>query len=113
MNLVEGLFFLVMGIIVLRLVWIQVIDGPRLAERAETQRTNVAVINAKRGTIYDRKGNVLAMSVDCKTIYCNPQEVTNAPVTARVLASVLGGNGSDYLETVTQDTTFVYVERQV
>lgn len=113
MNLVEGLFFLVMGIIVLRLVWIQVIDGPRLAERAETQRTNVAVINAKRGTIYDRKGNVLAMSVDCSTIYCNPKEVSNAPVTARTLASVLGGNGSDYLEIVTQDTTFVYVERQV
>ncbi|MBQ3283837.1 MAG: penicillin-binding protein 2 [Atopobiaceae bacterium] len=113
LRIVELLFFALIGVVALRLVWIQVIDGPRLAERAETQRTNVAVINAKRGTIYDRNGNVLAMSVDCKTIYCNPKEVTDAPRTARVLASILGGNGSDYLETVTMDTTFVYVERQV
>ena len=50
-------------IVFLRLVYIQVVDGPRLAKRAEDRRTNVVTLNAKRGTIYDRNGNVLALSL--------------------------------------------------
>ena len=62
-------------IVFLRLVYIQVVDGPRLAKRAEDRRTNVVTLNAKRGTIYDRNGNVLAISVDCKDIVCDPTTV--------------------------------------
>ena len=105
-------FALAFLFVVLRLAWLQLVDGPRLAESALNRRTYVATVNAKRGTIYDRNGNVLAMSVDCSTIYCNPQEITDAPTTASVIASVLGGQGSDWLGQLTTDSTFVYLRRQ-
>ena len=61
--------------VIARLVWLQVVDAQRLTHMAQTQRTNVVKLFARRGTIYDRNGNVLAISRECKTLYCNPQQV--------------------------------------
>ncbi|MCI6275015.1 MAG: penicillin-binding protein 2 [Coriobacteriaceae bacterium] len=100
-------------IVAARLVWLQVVDAPGLSGAAEQHRTNVITLHAKRGTIYDRNGNVLAMSVDCKTIYCNPKEIADPSGVARILAANLGGSASDYSPALTTDSTFSYVERQV
>ena len=113
LDLIRILFVAVLAVVVARLVWLQVIDAPNLASQAESNRTNVVTLRAKRGTIYDRNGNVLAMSVDCKTIYANPKEVHDPSGVAGVLASHLGGSASDYLSVLTRDTTFAYVQRQV
>ena len=113
-------------IVFLRLVYIQVVDGPRLAKRAEDRRTNVVTLNAKRGTIYDRNGNVLAISVDCKDIVCDPTTVMKtvknekgktsqttdgaADDIADVLVEVLGGDRDTYLEALTsRGTRYAYL----
>jgi len=96
-----------------RLFWLQVIQGPTLAEQAQQTRTNVITLTAKRGTIYDRDGNVLATSIDCQTIYCNPQEVNHPAKIAKVLVDNIGGTTQDYIDLLTQDTTFVYLSKQV
>ena len=106
-------FIALFGVVAARLFYLQIVDGADLASAAESNRTNVATLHAKRGTIYDRNGNVLAMSIDCSTIYCNPQNVHDPSGLATVLASILGGDYSDYLADVTKDTTFVYIQRQV
>lgn len=107
------IFAAVFAAVGVRLFWLQVVDAPELSSAAEARRTNVVTLSAKRGTIYDRNGNVLAMSEDCKTIYCNPHEVTDASAVAKVLADDLGGQEGDYIEELTNDTTFVYVKRKV
>ena len=101
------------AIVVLRLVWLQVVDAANLSEQAANQRTNVVTLHAKRGTIYDRNGNVLAMSEDCTTIYANPKAITDASAVADVLADVLGGSRSDYQGLLTADTTFQYLKQRV
>lgn len=107
-------WFIALAILVAaKLLILQVIEAPSLAATGRAQRTNVIAMHAKRGTIYDRNGNVLALSEDCKTIYANPQEVSNVRSTARLLAKTLGGSSSDYLPKLRQDTSFVYVQRQV
>ena len=108
-----GLLCVIVAAVALRLFWLQVIDGPRLASEAEGRRTNVVTLTARRGTIYDRNGKVLAMSVDCQTIYANPKVVENASAVAQVLAQNLGGVASDYVSDLTADTTFRYIKRQV
>ena len=117
-------------IVFLRLVYIQVVDGPRLAKRAEDRRTNVVTLNAKRGTIYDRNGNVLAISVDCKDIVCDPTTVMKtvknekgktsqttdgaADDIADVLVEVLGGDRDTYLEALTRTgTRYAYLSKRV
>jgi cell division protein FtsI/penicillin-binding protein 2 len=101
------------AVVIVRLVMLQVVQAPGLAARGEDTHTTDVTISAKRGTIYDRNGNVLAMSVECRTLYCNPNAVTDKNTAAEVLADKLGGSASDYLSTLSQDTTFAYISKQV
>ena len=101
------------ALVVARLLWLQVIDAPNLSAKAQSLHTTNVTLTAKRGTIYDRNGNVLATSIECRTIYCNPKEVTNKSTCAQELASLLGGSADDYLQTLSQDTTFAYIQRRV
>lgn len=103
-------FALLAGAILLRLFFLTVIVGPENAAKAEATRTISVDMPAKRGTIYDRNGRVLASSIDAKTIYCNPYEVKDSSDTAAQLAAILGGKKADYLEALTaKDTSFAYV----
>lgn len=114
----SGRFGLPVGVLVLfalvalRLVWLQVIEAPSLAAKADSYHTSDVTISARRGTIYDRNGNVLATSVDCKTLYCNPSEIGDKSRAADILATSLGGDASDYYSTLSQDTTFAYLKRR-
>ncbi len=106
-----------------RLVWIQIIDGSWLSQRAEARRTNVVTVNAKRGTIYDRNGNVLAISVDCKDVICDPTVVSYtdsrgtegaADAVADILVEVLGGEKDTYKEALTRaNTRYAYLSRRI
>ena len=101
------------GVVAARLGFLRIIDGGSLASRAESQRTNKIVLHAKRGTIFDRNGNVLALSEDCETVYANPKEVNDPSGVASALVKVLGGEKQDYMDLLVMDTTFVYIQRQV
>lgn len=107
------IFLGLLGIVAARLAWLQVFQSSELASAAESQRTNKVTLHAKRGTIYDRNGNALAVSVDCQTVYANPSVVEDPSGVSDVLVSVLGGEKDTYMGLLTQDTTFVYIQRQV
>ena len=113
LSVTRKVFLALFGIVAARLGFLQIVDGPNLAAKAESQRTNRIVLHAKRGTIFDRNGNVLAMSEECQTIYANPKEVSDPSGVASALVKVLGGEKQDYMDLITQDTTFVYLRRQV
>lgn len=96
-----------------RVAWLSVIDGPANAEKAQSSRTVPITLPARRGTIYDRNGAVLATSVNATTIYCNPNEVTDPEGESAQLAAVLGGKPGDYIEALTApDTSFSYIARK-
>ena len=100
-----ALFALVAAVFFLRLVYLQVIVADEYSADAQAARTSYLTIEPRRGTIYDRNGVVLATSVDATTIYVDPTEVTDANMTAQLLADSLGGQAKDYLEQVTADNT--------
>ncbi len=101
------------AVVVARLFWLQVIDAPRLSQIAENNQVDSSVIMAKRGTIYDRNGNVLATSVDCSDICVNPSQVSDKSAVADLFAEKLGGKASDYLTTLSKDTTYAVVAKNV
>ena len=113
LDIVFGILGAVLCAVALRLFWLQVVQARDLSAAAASAHTIYPTLHARRGTIYDRNGNVLAMSVDCSTIYCNPKDVHDPSGLARILAEVLGGTPKDYIGSLTADTTFVYIERQV
>ncbi|WP_212577693.1 hypothetical protein, partial [Vibrio parahaemolyticus] len=59
-----GIWILAIGI---RLVHLQVVQAGWLKERATTQRRDIKKSKMPRGTIFDRNGRVLALSMSVKT----------------------------------------------
>ncbi len=96
-----------------RLVQLQVVQAGELSSMASARATNQVTLSARRGTIYDRNGNVLAASEKCSTLYCNPMEIENEAQVAHILAAHLGGKPSDYHDSLSAETTFSYVARRV
>src|SRR6185436_1833880 len=58
-----------------RLVYLTIIDNADLVARADRQHERTQSAPAKRGDIVDRRGRVLATSVDADTIYAVPTEI--------------------------------------
>lgn len=110
---VQLLIALVMLVIVARLAYIQLVQHSFYLEKAQQLHTVEVDIHPRRGTIYDRNGQVLAKSVDAKTLYCNPTEIQNPDTTAQELAEILGGTQSTYLERLTKETSFSPLAKQV
>jgi cell division protein FtsI/penicillin-binding protein 2 len=100
----------------LRLVLLQTVEGPAYAKLAADQRRRVVEFRARRGTIFDRSGEPLALSVDLKTVYADPGLVEEPRATARRLALALNqrvGVLERKLAGTRPDSRFEYLARQV
>ena len=77
-----------------RLYQLQIVQHDELEARAIAQQVRETTVSAPRGTIYDRKGEVLAMSAGVDTIYLSPAEIEqygeDAEAIAAGLADILG-----------------------
>ena len=67
--------FLIITLLIVRLGYIQLIDGKNLSTLAYEQQTLDRYINPKRGTIYDRNGTILAQSSTVETVTVNPGNI--------------------------------------
>lgn len=85
-----------------RVGYLQFVGGNRLQTLATSQQTLTETISAKRGTIYDSKGKVLAISYDTDKVYITPSLIkddSNKSIIAQSLASILE---IDYNELLTK-----------
>jgi cell division protein FtsI (penicillin-binding protein 3) len=78
--------FLAMGA---RLFVLQIVDAPAYAQLASQQRDRTVEFPARRGAIFDRNGASLAISVDLKTIFTDPEMVKDPASAAEQLAPIL------------------------
>ncbi len=105
---------LAFGVLSVRLVQLQALSGAEYEQLALAQRLDRVTLPAARGSIYDRKGRDLALSVDAPTAWANPRVVTDPKYYAAKLAPLVGVNEST-LERRLGDRTrqFVYVGRRL
>src|SRR2546428_8320726 len=73
-----------------RLVYLQVYRRADLMARADKQQTQTLYPPPKRGDIVDRRGRVLATSVDADTIYAVPADITQPAAVVAKLCDALG-----------------------
>lgn len=78
------------GVLAVRLFYLQVVRHGQLTRLALEQRLRPLPLDPRRGTIFDRNGNKLAISVSADAVYAIPSEVKDPQATARALAGVLG-----------------------
>ena len=93
---------------------LQGLNGSTYAAMAEKQRLRTITLTAPRGTISDRSGHPLAVTVDARDVYADPREVVDPAAAATALAKVLGGDTAALQKKLsTSDTPFVYLRRGV
>ena len=117
MTVVAGMLALWVGGIEVRLVHLQVFEKADLLARAERQQERTQQAPAKRGDILDRRGRVMATSVDADTIYAVPTEIDDAADAAAKLCVALGDCDAKERKAIAERLgkrrPFAYVRRQV
>ncbi|HEY3043139.1 MAG TPA: penicillin-binding transpeptidase domain-containing protein [Vicinamibacterales bacterium] len=100
-----------------RLVYLQVFQSADLTARAARQQSGSRSTPAKRGDILDRRGHLLATSVDVDSIYAVPSEIHNDEETVGKLCDAFGSCSAREREALTDrlknQRFFAYVRRQV
>lgn len=90
--LIIAVFVLWIGGISARLVHLQVKQHDWLSQKAKGIRTGVKSSKHLRGTIYDRNGRAMAISVNVKTLFADATEITDVKAAAKSIAKVLNLN---------------------
>lgn len=85
------------GILLGRLVWLQVIRHDAYASAAVSQQQKTVELPALRGSIFDRTGQPLAMSLEADSVVVDPQKLKDLPQAAQLLASTLQLDKKDLL----------------
>lgn len=117
----SGARLVVVGV-VLVLAWtlvgfrLTIVQGARAEEfaaRGLDQRLQRRTLPADRGTIFDRDGRELAVSVESVSVYANPLEMPDPARVASLLSPLVGRDMSDLLADFTDGSAFVYVVRRI
>jgi cell division protein FtsI (penicillin-binding protein 3) len=83
------LVLIVFSALAFRVAQLQVLNGNRYRLASLRQTVHTVPLPAQRGTIFDRGGRDLAMSIELTSVYADPQEVVDPIAYAAELAPVL------------------------
>jgi cell division protein FtsI (penicillin-binding protein 3) len=83
------LILIVFSALAVRVAQLQVFSGNRYRTLAVRQTTHTVPLPAQRGTIFDRDGRDLALSIELSSVYGDPQQVADPIAYARALAPIL------------------------
>ena len=112
-QIAAGLFAVIWVVLWGRAFYVQLVMGPELAEQAMRQHTYTELVEARRGTIYDRNDQVLARSVQVRSVYANPREIRDPVHTALTLAPILGLDAASLQKQLEKDRSFIWVSRKI
>ena len=114
-----GLFFL----LIIRLAFLQLVQGASLKESMYNQLIKSETINPKRGTIYDTTGKALAVSAQVDTVSIDPssivvkndEEETKAlkEKVAKGLSEIFELDYEETLSKVSSDSTYASIAKRV
>jgi len=102
-------------LLIIRLFWIQFIDGAWLKEKAYRQQTSSTIISPDRGSILDANGKSLAISEKVDTISINPTKISseNKTLVAKGLSEIFELNYEETLAKVNSTSSFETIIKKV
>ena len=110
MAYILGILF---GIMVIRYAWLQLVQGDNLAERMREQVGLDFAIQSPRGTILDRNGREMAVSVMTKSLYVDPNHVKDPDELAANLAPLIDMPEQEILDDIQVGGGFVWIKRRM
>lgn len=114
LNIVAGVFVLLWVGLWGRAWYLQMIEGPTLAHKARRQHMTSELVAGKRGKIFDRNGQVLARSVECRSVYAKPAEINDVVHVANTLGPLLQIPPQElYTQLSDSNRKFIWLARKV
>ncbi len=100
-----------------KLIWLQVVSHEEYTRLARLQQERVVEIPASRGSIFDRNGRPLAISVPMESIFVNPKNVPDRQIATGLLARLLNLDRDDLaarMQLAYEDRRgFLWVKRKI
>lgn len=110
------IMLLLLGLVALagRAIYLQGLNKDFLQQQGQSRYSRIVELNAQRGKITDRHGEILAISAPVKSVWADPQKVSATPEQLQALAHLLEMDVADIRKRVLdQDKRFVYLRRQL
>ncbi|MEK6587202.1 MAG: penicillin-binding protein 2 [Nitrospirota bacterium] len=101
------------GVVLFRLVTLQVLQAAELSAQADRQHQKTVSLEGARGTIVDRHGKILAMNVEVQSVFGVPNTVDSPLKTARQLSPILHVRTDELERKLRQDRRFVWLARKL
>lgn len=96
-----------------RLVYLQIVRYGEFVQRASRQQQRTIDVTPRRGIIYDRNGQELAMSVMVDSVFAVPSEIPDQPTTAALLGRVLRSDPNELLARMKAQRNFAWLARKI
>ena len=107
------MMLVVAGFLVVRLGYLQIWQNEFFQAKALEQRIQRIPVEGLRGTISDRNGVPLAISVPARTVYAIPAEVEDAGTTAEALARILDLEEEFLLQRLTRQSATEWLKKKI
>ena len=112
-RLVAIIFMLAFGFIVARAFQLQVVGQDRWQKKADRQYQKIIPLTAQRGTIFDRNGEELAVSVEVDSVFIIPAKIESPDRSAKSLADALSMSQRTIRAKMRSKKSFLWLKRQV
>jgi cell division protein FtsI (penicillin-binding protein 3) len=96
-----------------RLSYLQLFCYSEYLVKAQHQQQRLFEISPNRGTIYDRKGRELAVSIPMDSLFADPTEISDVEMVARLLSGVLPASAEDLETKIHEARTPVRLARKL
>lgn len=96
-----------------RLVYLQIIKYGDFVQRAAKQQQRAIDVTPRRGIVYDRNGQELAMSVMVDSVFAVPSEIPDQATTASILGRILKADSNDLLARMKAQRNFAWLARKI
>jgi len=103
---------LAMGVLVYRIVDVQATPDPRVLEEVSNPLGEI-VVPAPRGTVFDRNGRTIALSLPAATVVSDPRLIADPKGAVAALSAVMGVEPEALLDKLQGEGAFRYLARQV
>src|SRR5438067_8896712 len=110
--LLASIFVLWCSAICARLVYLQVFRYGNFAQRAQHQQQRTEEVSARRGIIFDRNGQELAMSINVDSVFAVPSEMPKPASTISLIARITKQDPRELLAKCEAAKTFCWLARK-
>ena len=109
------IIIIILTLLIIRLAWLQLVKGKEYKKLAEEQQNLDREISAKRGIIYDRNGEILAMSASSEMITINPNNIPKEKkeIVAKKISEVLEIDYEKVLKKVNRNSSIEIIDKKV